>query len=107
MEGKTIEPTQSEQALIVFFDPSKEKSTSALDRVANSPLREGWSTTTYLVPAAELSAKKTLSLNRIDSKYIITDQPTSKDWFEKSGIERLPYLIRLDEAGVVQRLSFP
>ena len=107
VEGKTIEPTQSEQALIVFFDPSKEKSTSALDRVANSPLREGWSTTTYLVPAAELSAKKTLSLNRIYSKYIITDQPTSKDWFEKSGIERLPYLIRLDEAGVVQRLSFP
>ena len=107
VEGKTIEPTQSEQTLIVFFDPSKEKSLSALVRVAESPLREGWSTTTYLVPVAELSPEDILAISKMYSKFIVTDGPTSKDWFEKSGIERLPYLIRLDEAGVVQRLSFP
>ena len=107
VEGKPIEPTQSEQTLIVFFNPFKKNSTRALNRVANSPLREGSSTTTYLVSVAELSPEKILSINKIGSNFIITDRPTSEGWLEKSGIEQVPYLIRLDKAGVVQRLSFP
>ena len=105
--GKTIGPPETEQTLIFFFNPNEKNSRSALMRVADNPRREAWSTTTYLVSVAELPAELVDQLKEIDSSNIVTDRPTSEEWLEKSGVEQVPYLIRLDKEGVVQRLSVP
>lgn len=105
--GRTIGLPESDQTMIIFFNPYEASSQSALQRVATSPLREGFSTTTYLASEAELPLETIESLKKIDSDFIVLDKPTSEDWFKKSGIEQVPYLIRLDKGGVVQRLSLP
>ena len=105
--GRTIGPTDSEQTMIIFFNPYEMSSQGALQRVANSPLREGRATTTYLVSVAELPVETIEALKKIDSSFIVLDWTTSEDWLEKGGIEKVPYLIRLDNEGVVQRLSIP
>ena len=108
LAGKTIALSEDEQTMIVFFNPNDEKdSVAALRRVAESPLREGWSTTTYLASVEELEDEIIVAIKVLDPNFIFVDHATSKDWLEKSGIDKLPYLIRLDNAGVVQNLSFP
>lgn len=106
-EGGAIGSPQKDQTLIIFINAYKKIAAGALYRVANSPSREEWSTTTYLVSVTDLSDDATRALKNTYPDFILVDGPTSKDWLEKCGIEQVPYLIRLDEAGVVQRLSFP
>lgn len=105
--GEAIGPPKSEQTIIIFFNHQQQKSIRALRRVVGSPLREGWSTKTYLVPVGELPEQHILGIKELDPELIIVDGPTSKDWLEKSGIEQVPYVVRLDKAGIVELLSFP
>ena len=107
VQGKPIEPPESEQTLIMFFNPFETSSQTALQRVAKSPLRQWWSTTTYLVSVEELPATTVDQLKKINSNIIVVDKATSEDWIKKSGIEQVPYLIRLDKEGVVQLLDVP
>ncbi len=107
LAGRTIGPPEKEQTMIIFFNPNSKRSVNALRRLAGSPLREGWSTTTYLASVFELQEEDISVLRKLDPNFTIVDGPTAKDWFEKCGIEQVPYSIRLDEAGVVQRMGFP
>jgi len=105
--GSAISPPEKEQILILFFNPDGMKTESALQRVANSPLRKGWSTETYLASASELSTDELRRIKETYPTFIVVDRPTSEQWLEKSGIDQMPYLVRLDKESVVQRLSFP
>lgn len=105
--GKPIGADDNEQTIIMFYDPFQQQSVEALRRVAASPLREGWETTTYLVSTKDTTEQEVIALKKLDRDFVIVDEATAQQWVEKSGVEKLPYLIILDAEGTVQRMRFP
>lgn len=105
--GRTIGPPDKESTVIFFYNPFEKNSVQALRRFATSPLLEGSSTTLYLVSVVQPSEDHILAVKESFPDFISIDRLTSENWFEKSGIDQVPYLIKLDKAGVVRDLEFP
>jgi hypothetical protein len=100
-----IELPDAGETHIVFVNPLENRSKNALNQIVKSPLHEGGKT--YLASATGMSDKQVRYLQNLSPIFTVVDEPTAKDWFEKSGIEKVPYLIKLDKAGIVQSLRFP
>ncbi len=105
--GTEIEPSKKEKTVIIFWDPDSEKPNEALVRVADSRLFDRWSTTVFLVSVSELTVEEIVALKKLYPNFRVVDGPTSVDWIERSGVNEAPYLIMLDQQGIVRRLSTP
>ncbi len=105
--GTTIEPSKKENTLIIFWDPDAEKAAEPLVRVADSRVFDRWSTSVFLVPVSELKVDEIVALKKNYPNFKVVDGPTAVDWIEKSGVNEVPYLLVLDQEGIVRRLNTP
>lgn len=103
--GTNIEPPKKDNTLIIFINPKKEGSKDALVRIADSRLFDRWSTTVFLAPVSELASREIATLKKKYPYFKVVDGPTAVNWIEKSGVDKTPYLLTLDEEGIVRRLS--
>jgi len=105
--GASITLSKKEQTLILFWDPDNKSSADALVRIFDSRLYDRWTTTVLVASVSELTPDEIFVLKRKYSRFRFVDGPTSKDWLERTGVNEVPYLITLDQTGVVQRLGTP
>ena len=105
--GANIKPLKKEKTVVIFWDPDVEESQEALVRVADSRLFDRWSTAVFLASVSELTVKEIAALKRRYPNFKVVDGPTAIQWIEKSGVNEVPYLLVLDQEGIVRRLSTP
>jgi len=61
----------------------------------------------FLASVAELKDNEISVLKKLYPNFKVVHGPTVIDWMERSGVNQVPYMIRLDKDSIVRRLTIP